>query len=81
MTYKELYLEARRICPKDYLTIGCTLQDSQPGSKLPTTKCAIYHTKYGSFEGSTPEQVLASFRAKLMNEPDPQLTPLDNINV
>lgn len=77
----ELFIECRKVCPKGYMTITIAVQDSSPGLRAYSTEWQIYHEKHHHIKAATPEQVLASFVAAIKGTADPQVTPLDNINV
>ncbi len=78
LSARDLYLEVRKICPTGYITISTTLQDANPGLSTPTIEWAIYHERYKHFKDTTPELVLAAFKAAVQGVQDPTVSTVSS---
>lgn len=65
MTFKQLYLAARKIMPTAYLSVTVSIEDHEPGMRNPAYKWNIYSSGYGHTEADSPEEVLFSFERKV----------------
>lgn len=65
MTFKQLYLAARKIMPSAYLSVSVSIEDHEPGLRNPSYKWNIYSAGYGHTEADAPEEALFIFERKV----------------
>lgn len=78
LTARDLFIQARQLAPTGYITISFQVTEGRPDSGF-TTEWRIYHESLKDSKGATPEQALASFKAKVKGINDPQVTDLDKV--
>lgn len=65
MTFKQLYLAARKIMPTSYLSVSVSIEDHNPGINNPEFTWTVYCSGHGHAEGKSPEEALFVFERKI----------------
>jgi len=60
-TLIELHREARRVCPKGFVSVTADIQDHRPGAEKPHVEWGIYHEKLGHHTGKNQRKVYVDF--------------------